>query len=992
MNKTKFVVSLLSASLLFAGLTACGGTKEQPVDFSFSASLDSGVKSVKVGDTAQIEIIEAQASDYDPETAVEHVYTYESSDEEVLTVSEDGLVTAVASGAATVTVYESTEDVTRNLRLDVYSGAALEGAASYSSSLEDKADILGKLEKYAMDESLTGISLYENGGYVMYNSRIQKGTENYITGYGFGILAEGNIATDLASETKAEWKKYYHSASTSDPLNINQLNAQGSQVSDLASYISSAYWGTKMNEERNGYDWYPSLAKESRPVAGSYDEETSTFTPAADQTAKSDWFKFHVKTGASDGVQYRTLSTKNEYKAFDKRDVVLADYVDAFKVLLTQSFGLYRGTELAADTSYGIVGAKDYYDSTGTATEIDDAAFAAKVKLFADSDEGGDYLVVKMTTKVTPFYAMYGLSSGLYQPLPREFLTVLGGAGGIKAGVTKYGTFITGTAGNIATPVDTILSLGAYTLEYWEEQKTIAFKKNDSWFENDIPGMENLYRIPGVKITVYTGGQTDNTLVFKEFLKGNLDVAAIPTIQYIKTYRNDPRTTTTTGTSVFKLNVNSCTPERWEELFGVDGSVVKTPEAKYWNVKPWMSNKSFLKGLNFSIDRGTYAANRGVIPSNEYFSSNYMIDPENGLAWNASPQHEEAMLDYYPDSYGYNLSAAKIYFRQAVAEMVEAGVIELGTKKRPTNISIDVFWMNPSDSEDFGEEMAGFIQDAFNSSYVSEGKVKLTVVNHDGTTNYEDVYNNHLQVGQFDLGFGSISGNSLDPLNFMEVLKSDNSSGFTLNWGPDTSVVSENLIYNDQPWSFDSLWKAGDSFVVAAAGVEVPLFSLVSSDVSKLSDGRMQIVLHTQEVNSDDITTFLYAICLFATNDGDYSDYTEIYAYYDGTTDTDLAGATSSWSRVEGEAGAVTYTIVFDAAAVSFMESNFASFYIAGIDAYLYSSITSLEIAQVKFETTFHYFDAWPEAPAPVGAAGSLILDQLQKLNEKAKTSCLSLF
>ena len=208
MNKTKFVVSLLSVSLLFAGLTACGGPKEQPVDFSFSIALESGVTSVKVGETDQIVITVIEASDFDPENPIEREYTYESSDASVLSVDQEGLVTGVAMGPAIVTVYESTEDVTRTLGLNVLVGDPLDGAASYSDSIADKTEILGKLEKYAMDESLTGISLFENGGYVMYNPRVQKGVETYITGYGFGILAEGNITADLASETKAEWKRY----------------------------------------------------------------------------------------------------------------------------------------------------------------------------------------------------------------------------------------------------------------------------------------------------------------------------------------------------------------------------------------------------------------------------------------------------------------------------------------------------------------------------------------------------------------------------------------------------------------------------------------------------------------------------------------------------------------------------------------------------------------------------------------------------------------
>jgi len=961
MKKTKFVISLLSVTFLFAGLTACGPKAEEPVYFSFSAALDSGETSVKLGTTAQIEITEAQASDYDPENPVDHVYTYESSDPSVLTVDGNGLVTPVANGAATVTVYESTDDVTRKLKLDVYSGDPLSGAVSYSSSIAAKTEILGKLEKYAMDESLTGISLFENGGYVMYNPRIQKGVESYITGYGFGILKESNITSDLSSETKAEWKKYYHTGTDTDPKNINALNAQGSVVSDLADYITSSYWSNKMNAEKNGYDWYPSLAKDARPVAGSYDEETTTFTPATDQTGKSTWFKFHVRTGADGGVKFRTASTKPEIAAFDGRDVTIADYVNAFKVLLTGGFNLYRGTELAADTSYSIVGSDTYNSATKTATEIDDAAFANDVKLFTGHDDGGDYLVFKMKTAVTPFYAMYGLSSSLYSPLSLDFLSTLGG-GSVKTGVEKYGTFITGAAGNTATPIDTILSLGAYTLEYWEEDKTIAYKKNDTWFENSIDGMENLYRIPGVKIAVYTGAQTDNTLIFKEFLKGKIDAAGIPTTEYIKKYRNDARTTTTNGTSVFKLNVNSCTEERWEELFGVDGSITHTPEANYWDVKPWMSNKSFLKGLNFSIDRDTYAANRGRIPSNEYYSSNYMIDPENGLAWNASDAHKEAMADYYPDTTGYNLSAAKIYFRQAVVQLVENGQLELGTKSNPTNISIVIEWMNPSDSKDYGEEIAGYIEGAFNSTYVSEGKVKLTVVNHDGTTNYEDVYNNHLMVGQFDLGFGSISGNSLDPLNFLEVLKSDNSSGFTLNWGPDTSAVDQSLIYDNKPWSFDSLWAAGDSYVVANEGIETPTFAINSYSLTRLENGGLQLDLSVFEYNTDDITIALYALCIYASSDSTYDDYSEIYIYYDGTEDGGLDEGVSSWTKNEDG----SYTIVFGPEAVSWFETNFESFYTLGIDLYVYSNIPALGIIDsVDYFASLDMGSAFPTYVAP---------------------------
>ena len=49
------------------------------------------------------------------------------------------------------------------------------------ASYDEKAEILGKLESYAMNNNLTGITLYEDGGYAMYNTRIQKGTEMNLT-------------------------------------------------------------------------------------------------------------------------------------------------------------------------------------------------------------------------------------------------------------------------------------------------------------------------------------------------------------------------------------------------------------------------------------------------------------------------------------------------------------------------------------------------------------------------------------------------------------------------------------------------------------------------------------------------------------------------------------------------------------------------------------------------------------------------------------------
>lgn len=921
MKKAKFIVTALTAVLLVSSLTGCGGGEtESPVYFSFSAALESGVTSVRMGETAQIEIVENAASEelVDPDNPIVHNYTFSSSNTAVLTVDETGLVTPVSVGTAKVTVHETVEDVKTILTLDVFDKDPMTGISSYKNAdIAVRTEILGKLEKYAMDNHLTGVSLFENGGYVMYNPRIQKGTENYIPGYGFGILGEGNITEDLPSESKAEWKRYYHSGTSSDPHTINHLDAQGNDVSDLTSYISASYWGAKMNAEKDGYDWYGSLCLDERPIPYTIKDEvqvTSIASLTAEQAeavteklpdgSSSNLWKIYVRT---DGVTYRTNSTKTIYgkdiSAFDGREVTLDDYLYAYQLLLTGGFDLFRGAEKAADDSYGFTGAADYHTDTATATEIDEEKFAS-VGVKAGTDARGDYLLVETLGTFTPFMAMYGLNSSLVQPVPRDFILAIGN-GNEKTGVENYGAFIDSVG---ATPVDTILSLGSMILEYWEEDKVIAFERNDTWFETVADPTRN--RIPGVKITVYPGAKDDTTLIFKEFLEGNLDAAGIPTIEYLKKYRGDPRTTQTTGDAVFKLNMNSCTEERWVELFGEEGEITRTPQSNYWDVKPWMSNDNFLNGINTAIDRKTFAENRGMIPSNNYFSSNYLMDPENGIAYNNTDAHKEAMSNYYPETFGFNQSAAKIYFRRAVEELVEAGDLELGTKSKPTVISFDIWWMYQSDIKDYGDEISGYIEKAFNSSYVCGKKVKLDI-NNFAVTDPMDVYYEHLMLGQFDLGFGSISGNSFDPLNFMEVLKSDNSSSFTLNWGPDTSVCDPNLIFDGRAWSYDALWAAGDSFAYTFEGEVAPTHGVTGFGGYKFNeDGSLSIAVSVYCVNDGSLlTTLLYAVDLYGANDtAAHSDAVALRVLYNGADA--LGSGNSSWTVTPTETPNVSIVVI----------------------------------------------------------------------------------
>jgi hypothetical protein len=133
-----------------------------------------------------------------------------------------------------------------------------------------------------------------------------------------------------------------------------------------------------------------------------------------------------------------------------------------------------------------------------------------------------------------------------------------------------------------------------------------------------------------------------------------------------------------------------------------------------------------------------------------------------------------------------------------------------------------------------------------------------------------------MMVGQFDIGFGSISGNALNPLNFFEVLRSDNSSGFTLNWGCDTSVVDPSLKYDGRSWSFNSLWQAADQgALVDAEGNLIKTFDANWAGSTTNDDGSVTVKFNVGELNTAAATSKVTKILIFGYTASDYSDYAE---------------------------------------------------------------------------------------------------------------------
>lgn len=630
-----------------------------------------------------------------------------------------------------------------------------------------------------------------------------------------------------------QYADYYQTFQPEDQGTANYWDDKGSVAGDLHSYFAGSFWGTAMNEEKDGYDWICELAKE-KPVAVNPDEN-----------GLATIYKFEVKVGEE--LVYNTCTTNADLAAFKGRQVALEDYLTPWKELYCQANGIARGPEGTTGGSGSIKGITEYYNAT--AAGFDQAAWD-NVGIKAETVDGKAYLTFEFNNPTNAFYAMYYLASGLYCPIPADFLTAIGG-------LKNYATFANDGA---LSPVDTTLSTSYYMLESWQSGKEIVFKRNDLYAADS-----DRYVIPGIYMLVLPAINTDNEAGLKEFLAGHLDAVSIPSTK-LEEYKNDPRATTTLDATTFKLNMNTCNQEEWDALFGPEGSI--SPNS-VWELKPAMSNDNFLKGLNYSINRKEFAEVLGRTPSNNFFGSSYLSDPENGVSYNSTQAHADAVAGQLAntDGFGYSLTLAQQYFKAAADEMIQAGQYKAGD-----TITIEICWQAASDVDDMGIYLEKYMEDAFNSC---GSELTLDVV-HFPCAVWSDVYYEKMMKGQFDLGFGSISGNSLNPLNFFEVLKSDNSSGFTLNWGTDTSVVDPSLKYDGRQWSFDSLWQAADQgALVDAEGNLIKSYDANWAGSTTNDDGSVTVQFNVGELNVADATSKVSDIVIFGYTAADNSDYME---------------------------------------------------------------------------------------------------------------------
>lgn len=613
-----------------------------------------------------------------------------------------------------------------------------------------------------------------------------------------------------------DYPDYYHVGMTSILKDINIYNVNyrtlETDIMKAFKYSHNGFWEKKMNNTKDGYEWVGANAKELprliNPAEDSFGNDLNVGTI----------FEFEIKV--YEELKYSTLSNITEHNKYNGKEVEPDDYLTVLKHIYNQHNGLKFNKDLI-EGDYTIKGLKEYYNSTKEELSPQELEqLWDEVGYDIINREGKWYIQVEFNEQCNTYNAMETLLSNMYTPLPETFLLLIGG-------IQNYGKPITDL--NL-TPIDTSLSTGYYVLKEMTEDNKIIYVKNQ------FIDTGERYKFPGVVINMFEyviGTASDASLY--EFLNGHLDSSSIPInrVDSVYNYKDLTKALVNMTTQNIQLHVNSCTQETWEELFGENGSVVKTNKNNYWECEPIMSNDNFLKGLSYCIDRVTLAQSANAVPTGNYFADIVTFDPMSGISFNRTWEHKyasDAVLEN-TDGYGYNIELAMKYFKAACEDLISAGIY-----KANQTINIEIASMTSAQLNVEGIMVAQMIEKAFNNC---KGKLKIKVSLWVGNI-WTDVFYNKLFCGQYDLAFGNLGDpdNYLDSFNF---LRSDNPTGMTLNWGKNTNEVSDQLFFDETYWSYNALCEAVTKGAYIKDGV--------------LNGNLFDVVILEQNVNPDKSVT-----------------------------------------------------------------------------------------------------------------------------------------
>ena len=783
------------------------------------------------------------------------VYDANEQKTNAVQIDSEGNVTLPSVSAKTdYTVYcvatgKDSEGNTKSYRVSfalsvVPNGSIATGEQELTGLTNDELEsTFSGAEALALETGLAGMNFWSYGGYQQIASRVvnTRSTDgkwsgsSYVPGYGFGIGAYGYLSSDNPQETKAEWKRYYHSENSAQTNNLNYWNSNGTGISDYWSIFNAPLFEQLLNSNDSA-EYTAAMARTAEPIP--LDDDGNELTGEAANGLHTKW-KVKVNT---DTIKYRNLGTKNG-SAYDGQSVALEDYLTPYILQYTNWVGCANVSQLLGT----FVGDDDYYASTkdtptsGKVTVDDFLAAFPGIKL----DKADNALIFEFQNACTSDFAAYRLNKQGFMPL--SFIQDTLGNGNLKTGKEKYGTKDTTDGSEVE---DNVLSTGPYVLEKCDENR-IVYKRNADWWVKQDSAGRDVYKLEGYVYTLNTAlaQDSDQTLAWRQYTEGYVDSGTIPSSK-LDELKEDPLTIHIEDTgSKNGVSFNCLNAVDYDYLFGGDvfdahaaagGGVWGDSElgsagnSAYrtaffeddWEVKPIMGNHNFQKGLNCGYDRDTFAANYGRKGYSDYFGNVNKMTPKASESYNDTDAHRDAVTKVYGSTGVPTNSNTKgiEYFREAIYEELEAGHYELGTASNPTTITINVNWQSQVWVNYQGTSIFNAISNTFetavlsNSEWCENGKPLIKLVfeqtyEGSGSSDYVNAYAK-VALGQYDIAQASISGGEYEVFQETGLWESYNRSyGLTVHHALVTNIPSSYITYNGKYYSLDGIFYGYDEGV-----------------------------------------------------------------------------------------------------------------------------------------------------------------------------------
>ena len=861
MKKGKLLATLSVVALLSGGLIGCGGNDDvidqteteyggisaPHFDLYIDADseggefdrvrLSSGGEALVTPDQVDKKVNVFAA----PAGAEISYYAVDSSGEltEEVTVAEDGTLTVPnVTERQDYTLYAvatvGEQKVRKGLSLTVIPDSALAQNETIDWTGFSNAELealTGDLEEYLLQHGSFGMPSYKGSGYQKVSERVNSAltedgvvsNEAYVTGYGLGIMEYCYMVADSPNENNANFKRYFHDQSGQLLDNVNYYLSTGNVVSDYYANINASYYALLLNEF-NSTEYVPSLAK-TLPVP--IDENGNEL--ATDATGTFNKYKIYFNT---DNVVYKyngkagTVASK-----YADTKATIWDYVTPYLLQFTQWTACANVSQLFQGSS-AILGSGDYYKATAEKPEnatVDVKEFVEQVPGIEVNEEEGSITFTFEGSFNTDF-AAYNINGRA--PIPLSLIEELGN-GDLQEGLKIYGTRDTASNTNV---IDNVLSTGPYMLEEFSIDNRIVYKKNPDWFVTQDTAGRPIYQLEGYIETYNTAliDDTSSTIMFEEYLAGNLDVSSIPAASRDDEINKPDTIYIADSGSSNNIAFNTLSQLDYDYLWGENGVACDyydttpysgaTALAEQANRPDIMGNRNFAKGLVTGFNRETWVESTlgGGAAATSYFSTAQKMSPKAEKSYNDTDAHIEAMTNVYgSEGISPNSNAAGIrYMRTAINEELEAGHYVLGTASQPTTITLSathyhISWQ--SAYEPIYEALEATFAAAVSSveEWNSEGKplIVLDIV-PSTSSDIDSFYKEWVEGRGGDISCAQISGGTYDVYGLLYLFESRNYLA-NLNCWPSvvTEVPSARIEIDGKYYSFDVAAVAGQQTV-----------------------------------------------------------------------------------------------------------------------------------------------------------------------------------